>query len=460
MTPPQRVHFVGIGGIHMSGLALILLTDGVTVSGSDLAESPLVDTLRTRGAHINIGHHADYVEGAELVVRTVAVRDDNPEIIAARAAAIPVITRAEMVARVAEGTRTFTVAGSHGKTTTTTMLTLILRQAGKDPSYILGGESVNLGLHAARGQGDLIVIEADEYGRAFHEYHPSVAVITNIERDHLDYYGSDEALFDAFVIYAKTLLPEGALIVGAESRCAAAAADQARTARSDLHLQTFALEGDATWSARDVREETDGAAFTLLHDGTPQGTMLLHVPGLHNVRNALAATAAAIAGGAHVAAAQRALATFQGVHRRFQLRGERRDILVLDDYAHHPTEVETTIATARRRYPNRRLLVLFQPHTYSRSAYLLEGFQRCFRGVDQLFLTDTYAAREPRAAGLSAVDLATRIDHPPAVYVGALDAAAEAVARAAHHGDLVITMGAGNVEHAGPLILQQLEAVE
>lgn len=216
MSDPQHVHFVGIGGIHMSGLAEILLGDGVTVSGSDLTPSPLIERLRARGARIALEHQAGHVEGADLVVHTLAAQATNPELVAARQAGIPLITRAEMVARVAEGLTAVTVAGSHGKTTTAAMLTVILREAGLDPTYVLGGECSNLPAHAARGHGDLAVLEADEYGRAFHAYRPRVAVITNLEPDHLDYYGTAAALQEAFLDYATTLRPQGALIVGAE----------------------------------------------------------------------------------------------------------------------------------------------------------------------------------------------------------------------------------------------------
>ena len=213
MANPRHVHFVGIGGIHMSGLARILLEDGVRVTGSDLVASAMTEGLIALGAEIHVGHDASHVAGAELVVRTVAVGDDNPEIVAARSGGIELISRAEMVERIAQGHRALTVAGSHGKTTTSTMLAFILREAGQEPSFILGGESPDLGTHATRGRGDLIVLEADEYGRAFHEYEPSVAVITNLERDHLDFYGSDEALQEAFVVYAATLVANGTLLV-------------------------------------------------------------------------------------------------------------------------------------------------------------------------------------------------------------------------------------------------------
>lgn len=457
MPDRQRVHFVGIGGIHMSGLARILLADGAAVSGCDLTPSHLIDELRRLGAEIAIGHDAAHVQAVDLVVRTTAVPEAHPEIRAARLAGVELITRAEMVARVAAGRTTLTVAGSHGKTTTATMLTLILRQAGRDPSFLLGGESAGLGAQAARGGGEAIVLEADEYGRAFLAYRPSLALITNLERDHLDYYGSDEALAEAFRQYAQTLRLGGTLIVGGESACAMRVAEQVTAERRDIRRQTFGIGPGFDWAADDVAEQPSGATFHLRRGGESLGPVALGVAGAHNVRNATAAIAVALQAGAGIDAARRALAAFRGVARRFDLRAEIGGVIVLDDYAHHPTEIAATIATARARYPDQRLVVLFQPHTYSRSSYLLDGFQSCFQGVDALYLTDTYAAREQPEAGLTAVDLAARLTHPGAVYLGSLDEAIDALSAALSPNDVVITMGAGDIARAAPAIVERLE---
>ena len=459
MANPRHVHFVGIGGIHMSGLARIMLEDGVRVTGSDLVASAMTEGLIALGAEIHVGHDASHVAGAGLVVRTIAVGDDNPEIVAARSGGIELISRAEMVARIAQGHRALTVAGSHGKTTTSTLLAFILQEAGQEPSFILGGESPDLGTHATRGRGDLIVLEADEYGRAFHEYEPSVAVITNLERDHLDFYGSDEALQEAFVVYATTLVVNGTLLVGGESPCTEQIAARLAGDRDDVTIETFGLAraGWWTWSAADIRHSSEGVEFRVLHSDVEAGTVTLGVPGDYNVRNALAATAVALHLDIPFDAISAALGEFRGVARRFQLHGEKAGVTVIDDYAHHPTEIAATIQAARERYPGRRLVVLFQPHTYSRSQYLLEGFQRCFEGVDRLNLTATYAARERPEQGLPAIDLADRIETPKARYLGELPAAAQAVAQAARAGDVIFTMGAGDVDAAGRLILDGLE---
>ena len=452
------VHFVGIGGIHMSGLAGILLDDGVAVSGCDIARTPLIDALAIRGATIHRGHHPNHLAGAALVVHTLAVDGRHAEIAAAHAAGIPVIARAQLVARIADGRRALTVAGTHGKTTTATMLTLILQEAGLDPGFVLGGECADLGTHAARGRGAPIVLEADEYGRAFHEYRPAIAVITNIERDHLDYYRNDAALREAFRHYAQTLQPGGTLLVGADSPAALAVAEQIGSERPDVSVQRYGLEPGADWRGERRGAAEEGAIVALVRDGSPLGCLRLAVPGEFNVRNAIAATAAALVAGASIQHAAAALARFHGVQRRFQRTGEAGGVLVMDDYAHHPTAIRATLAAARERFPQRRLLVLFQPHTYSRSSYLLDGFRRCFRGAACVYLTDTYAAREDPVAGLAAADLAAHITDPPARYAGPLEQAAESVSAALRPGDVLFTMGAGPVDAAGPMILERLGA--
>lgn len=432
--PAGRVHFVGVGGIHMSALAGLVLDAGGAVSGSDLSPSHLTDALAARGATIYAGHDAANVAGAALVVRTVAVADANPEIRAAADGGIETISRAQMVARVVAGRRVLAVAGSHGKTTVATMLTLILRAAGRDPGFILGGESADLPGHASWGSGPM-VLEADEYGRAFHHYAPSVAVVTNIDADHLDYYGDARALADAFATYALTLVPHGRLIVGAESACALGIAERVRAQRPDIRLETFTLAEPVALSG-----------------------VTLQVPGDHNRRNALAALAAAAEEDVPAGAAREALSGFRGVRRRFQLLGDAAGVTVIDDYAHHPTEIQATIAALRDRYPGRRSVVLFQPHTYSRSAYLLEGFRTAFRGIDRLLITDTYAARETPDAGLAADALAAEIREPRAELVGDLERAADAAAALLEPGDVFMTMGAGDIERTGPAVLERLQA--
>lgn len=452
------VHFVGVGGIHMSALAHILLDDGLEVSGCDRTDTSILQPLRERGAEIRIGHDASHVAGMDRVVRTVAVPTTHPEIVAAAAAGTPLLTRAELLAEVAEGREVIAVGGAHGKTTTTAMLAVAARASARDVGYVLGGETADLDRHAMRGTDPWLILEADEYGRAFHHYAPRVALITNLEPDHLDYYGTAEQLEEAFLIYARRLRPGGTLIVGADSPSARTVAEQLTAERSDVAVVTVGLCQAADWRAEIIGRSAQSTRCRILPPVGEAWEAQLRVPGAFNVRNALAALAALSAAGFDPRAASAALADFRGVARRFQTHGETAGVLVLDDYAHHPTEIAATIGALRERYVERRLVLLFQPHTYSRSRYLLDGFSRCFDGVDRLFLCDTYAARESPEAGLTARQLAGRLDHGDTTYAGSVAAAAAVVAEAARAGDVVVTVGAGDVDAAGPLILECLEA--
>lgn len=454
----ERVHFVGVGGIHMSALAHILLDDGLEVSGCDRADTPILQPLRERGADIRIGHDASHAAGMDRVVRTVAVPASHPEIAAAEAAGAQLLTRAELLAEVAEGREVIAVGGAHGKTTTTAMLAVAARASGRDVGYVLGGETADLDRHAMRGTDPYLILEADEYGRAFHHHAPRVAVITNVEPDHLDYYETAEQLEAAFLIYAHTLRPNGTLIVGADSPPALTVAERLTATRSDVAVVTAGLCKRADWQAQIIGHSAQSTRYRILPPDGEAWEAQLRVPGAFNVRNALAALAALSAAGFDARAASAALTDFRGVARRFQTHGEAAGVLVLDDYAHHPTEIAATIGALRERYGARRLLLLFQPHTYSRSRYLLDGFRRCFDGVDRLFLCDTYAARESPEAGLTARQLAERLDHADAIYAGSVEEAVRVAAGAAQAGDVVVTVGAGDVDAAGPLILRYLEA--
>ncbi len=451
-----HVHFVGIGGIHMSALAHILLDDGQVVSGCDRIDAPILQPLRERGAQIEIGHDASHARGVERVVRTVAVPASHPEIAAAIESGIPVATRAELLAEIAAPREVIAVGGAHGKTTTTAMLSLAARASGRDVGYVLGGEAADLPRHALRGSDPWLILEADEYGRAFHHYTPRVAVITNVEPDHLDYYGTAAQLEDAFLTYAQTVRRDGVLIVGAESPAAASIAARLAETRPDVTILTAGLGQAADWSAT---VESHSALSTNYRVTPPDGkswAAQLSIPGDFNVANAIVALAALDAAGFDPRAAAEALSGFRGVARRFQTHGEAAGVLVLDDYAHHPTEIAATIRALRERYADRRLLLLFQPHTYSRSRYLLEGFRTCFAGVDEVFLCETYAARENPDRGLSASQLAEQIEHRHVTDAGTVRAAAGVVARAARRGDVVVTVGAGDVDAAGPAILECL----
>ena len=449
----HNVHFVGIGGIHMSALAHILLDDGLIVSGCDRADLPILQPLRDRGARIVIGHNEHHVTTATQVVRTAAVPESHPEIARAIELGVPVQTRAELLSDIAAPRDVIAVGGSHGKTTTTAMIAHAMRASGRDVGYVIGAEAPDFCLHGQRGSDPWLVLEADEYGRAFHHYTPSVAVLTNCEPDHLDYYGSLSALQEAFLRFVGTLKSNGTLVVGIDSPLASEIAANLRLMRTDVQVTTCSSRTDA-----DYRITANADRYDLV---TPSGAVCgrLRQPGEYQLRNAATALAALDIAGFDLPVSVEALNSFNGVNRRFQLHGEINDIVVLDDYAHHPTEVASAIEAARQRWPLRRMVVLFQPHTYTRTSYLIDGFRTCFDGADIVYTVDTYAARAMAGNEMTSKQLAAEIAAPNAMYAGSVEQSAKLAADSAQAGDLIITMGAGDIDAAGPIILARLGGV-
>jgi UDP-N-acetylmuramate--alanine ligase len=444
--------------MHMSAIGQILLARGHVVTGSDLVDSEHVARLRALGATIYQGHAAANLGRAELVVTTVAARDDNPELRAARDQGVPVIVRAEMVQRLIADRDVLAVAGTHGKTTTTTLLALMAVRGGLDPLMLAGGDSRELGGNARDGAGRIAVVEADEYAEAFLQYDPRFALILNVEADHLDYYGTEERFVDAFRAFAARVKPDGTLFVCADSPYAAQIGEERR--RAGARVERYALgEDDAEWRAVQLRGNDHGGLDCVVQlDGAELGRLSLQVPGRHNVSNALGALAVAMRAGVDFHRAAQAAAEFTGAHRRFELHGEAAGVTFVDDYAHHPTEVRATLQGARARFPGRRLVACFQPHTYSRSSYLLEGFRTCFESLDRLYLLGTFAARETAEAGMSARDLAAEIAKPQPVYVETFEEATERITADLKPGDVFFTIGAGDVERLGPMVKARLEA--
>jgi UDP-N-acetylmuramate--alanine ligase len=449
------VHLVGIGGMHMSAIGQLLLERGVTVSGSDLRPSPFTAKLEALGAHIAYNHAAENLPaGTALVVTTAAAADDNPELVAARERGLPILLRAEMVAKLMEGKRVVAVAGAHGKTTTSSLIALILVRAGMEPMYLLGGESLDLGGHAAWGNGDVCVVEADEYKRAFHEYEPEIAVITNVEPDHLDYYGTAEAYRDAFIEFGKKVKEGGIILACADDPGARYVSDV--LGDDPLQHETYGIEGVRFWMARNITLNDRGVEFDVTRGGSGIGRMHARVPGEHFVRNVLAATAVATHLGVPFETIAAAVSEFRGARRRFETIGEAGGVLVMDDYAHHPTEVKATIAAAIRAFPERRIIGIYQPHTYSRIGYLWDEWLNCWNGLEALVVLETYAAREAPLPGRSAKDLAEAIAGVATVYASDFDDAAAKAKDIARPGDVVFTIGAGDVVEVGPRLLELL----
>jgi UDP-N-acetylmuramate--alanine ligase len=387
-----------------------------------------------------------------------------------------------MVARLMEGRAGICIAGTHGKTTTSSMIAWMLREAGRDPSFLLGGESVDLGTNAWAGEGDEIVVEADEYARAFLEYRPAIAVITNVEFDHLEYYGSIEAYEDAFRQFMQRVPPDGVIIACGDGRRLPALAMEDYPATVEIYRlirqteRTSARPWDdrriemqvgnpapiaeppaPTWWAADVGiADAGGSMIEVFRSGEYIGRFTLAVPGEHMAENALGAIAAGHRLGVPVQAMQSALTSFRGARRRFEFVGEARGITAIDDFAHHPTEIRVNITAARGRYPGRRLVVVFQPHTYSRTSYLFDQFTECFKEADRLFVLETYASRETPEAGLGAEDLANAVKSPPCDYVRTAEDAADRLLAELRSGDVLVTMGAGDVDRVGRAVIEAL----
>src|SRR5712692_1784914 len=369
----KNIHFVGIGGIGMSGIAEILAEEGVGVSGCDLKRSTTTDLLLSRGIPVSLGHDPAHLAGVDAVVVTAAVKGENSEIAAAARRGIPVIPRKEILGALADRKRSVGVSGTHGKTTTSAMIATIVEEAGLDPTILVGGMLRNIGRNAKRGQGDLLVVEADEYDRTFHHLHPEIAVVTNIEADHLEYYGSFEAIAEAFRVFVEGIRPGGLVIGCADEPAVAKLLDGV-----DVRVLRYGMGGSADLTARNVTFHDRGSSFEV--EGV--GFFKLFVPGEHNVRNALAAIAVARELGIDTAVIAGALAKFLGVDRRFQILGDYGGAIVVDDYAHHPTEIRATLSAARGGYPRRRIVALFQPHLYSRTRDLAGEFADSLRAAD------------------------------------------------------------------------------
>ncbi|MGH2346850.1 MAG: UDP-N-acetylmuramate--L-alanine ligase [Chloroflexota bacterium] len=453
-----RVHLIGVAGAGMNALAALLLARGCALSGSDQQTSAQVERLIDGGMIFFQGHGSTQINGAELVIISAAIREHNPELAAARAARIPVVKRAEALGMLLRDRRVIAVAGTHGKTTTSAMLAVILTRAGARPTFVVGGEVLDLGASAAADVGEWAVVEADEYDRSFLQLKPETVLITNVEPDHLEYYGTLEAMHEAFRQFIALIRPGGALVRNvADPFLHALTGDPEREMVDCLGE---GVESSASWRASDIVEDAHGSRFTLHHPGGGQCPVILPLSGLHNIGNAVQAIAAAARAGVSPKTAAEALRSFRGAGRRFQAVGEAGGVLVIDDYAHHPTEVRATLAAARARYPRRRLIAVFQPHTYSRTARLFDQFVGAFDAADELVVTAIYAARETDTLGMDARRLveaiAARTGAPPTTYVPDLTAIPAALAPCLHSGDLVLTLGAGSITEIGPRLLAEL----
>ena len=453
----RRVHMIGIGGIGMSSIAEVLLRRGYHVTGSDLKKSDITDGLETLGAVIYEGHQASNIEGADVVVYSSAVDTQrNPETLEAERIRIPLIPRAIMLGELMRMKFGIGIAGTHGKTTTTTMAGLVVSEGGFDPTIIVGGKVASFGSNAVAGEGDIIVIEADEYDRTFLRLTPSLAVITNIEADHLDIYKDLDDIKDAFVEYANSVPFFGATILCLDDENV-----QTIISRIDRRIRTYGTTRQAEIRADNIVSVGLETHFDIYQDGRKLGTAVLGVPGMHNVRNALAAIAIGIELDMPIERILAGLRKYTGVQRRFQHIGKARDIVVIDDYAHHPTEVRATLSAASQGWPDQRIVAVFQPHLYSRTRDCKEDFARSFFDADVLVVTDVFGAREepiPGVDGLTIAEGAIRYGHRDVHYVQDLEELPSFLTEITRPKDVVITMGAGNIWRFGRRFLEQLQS--
>jgi UDP-N-acetylmuramate--alanine ligase len=452
----QHVHFVGIGGIGMSGIAEVLANMGFRVSGSDLRRSDVTARLESLGVQVYEGHVAENVRDSHVVVRSTAVRDDNPEIAEARRRSIPVIPRAEMLGELMRlKPHTVAVAGSHGKTTTTSMIATVLAQAGLDPTVVVGGVVGSMGSNARLGRSDLMVTEADESDRSFLMLTPTYGVVTNIDREHMDHYADMMDVRKCFADFLNKVPFYGAAVL-----CLDDPHVQAVIPEIVRRRVTYGLSAQADIAAREVRYDKQfGSRFEVRRAGQPIGEVSLHVPGLHNIYNSLAAVAVSLELEVPFETISSALSSFTGVHRRFQIKGEAGGVLVVDDYGHHPTEIRATLVAAKLGSAGRRMIVLFQPHRYTRTQDLMDEFARSFNNADVVLVMDVYAASEEPIEGVSGesvVEAIKRYGHKDARYVGSVEEATQALLAEVRPNDMVITLGAGNVYRVGENLLERL----
>ncbi len=463
-----QVHFIGIGGSGLSAIARLMLEQGYTVTGSDRTLSPLALELQKAGVRVYLGHAPAQVQGSDWVVRSSAVPDENPEVQEALRLGIPVYKRADFLGQMMQAKTGIAIAGTHGKTTTTGMVAWALEQLGASPSFIVGGVMKNLGANARAGQGEHFVIEADEYDRMFLGLKPRIAVVTNVEHDHPDCYPTAEDFYAAFLQFIELLPANGALVAcgedkGANQLMADARARAKRVVGYRIAESARTEAGEWVLAQNIMVNQRGGFTFNCLArlQAAPGyvSAVQLQMPGLHNVRNALATLAVMGLLGYNLKDAAEALSTYEGTGRRFDLRGEAGGVTVIDDYAHHPTEIRTTLDAARARYPSRRIVAVWQPHTYSRTQTLFEEFAASFPEADEVIVSEVYVAREP-AQDFSAERVVKAMNHPSAHFLPTLAQITAYLQATLRPGDVLMVLSAGDADQVSTQVLQALQEKE
>ncbi|MBQ1856212.1 MAG: UDP-N-acetylmuramate--L-alanine ligase [Anaerovibrio sp.] len=454
LTGIKKVHFVGIGGAGMSALAKILVEKGYNVSGSDVKESVMTGILRDLGAKVFIGQRAENVQDTEAIVVSSAIRENNPEVVEAKRLGLKRLHRSDVNAFLINNSKGIAVAGAHGKTTTTSMLGVSLDYEGVSPSIIIGGEVDYLGSNAKLGKSDYLVSEADESDGTFLKYYPYIGIVTNVENDHMDHYGTMENIIKAFTQFLNQIREDGWGVVCFDN-------ENIRNIVKNVNrkIVSYAIDHEADYVAANIKADASGTSFDVIHKGENLGTVKLNVPGRHNVLNAMACVVTGITLGQSVAQMAEGLTMFNGAKRRFQTKGKAQGVWVVDDYAHHPTEIATTLKAARQTQP-KRLVCAFQPHRYSRTQLLQKEYGSCFKDADLLVLTDVYSAGEDPIPGVDGELLVKEVAEQTGqktVYIKDKKEIAAYLKSIAQEGDLIMTMGAGDIVKCGEELVELLK---
>lgn len=454
LTGIKKVHFVGIGGAGMSALAKILVEKGYNVSGSDVKESVMTGILRDLGAKVFIGQRAENVQDTEAIVVSSAIRENNPEVVEAKRLGLKRLHRSDVNAFLINNSKGIAVAGAHGKTTTTSMLGVSLDYEGVSPSIIIGGEVDYLGSNAKLGKSDYLVSEADESDGTFLKYYPYIGIVTNVENDHMDHYGTMENIIKAFTQFLNQIREDGWGVVCFDN-------ENIRNIVKNVNrkILSYAIDHEADYVAANIKADASGTSFDVIHKGENLGTVKLNVPGRHNVLNAMACVVTGITLGQSVAQMAEGLTMFNGAKRRFQTKGKAHGVWVVDDYAHHPTEIATTLKAARQTQP-KRLVCAFQPHRYSRTQLLQKEYGSCFKDADLLVLTDVYSAGEDSIPGVDGELLVKEVAEQTGqktVYIKDKKEIAAYLKSIAQEGDLIMTMGAGDIVKCGEELVELLK---
>ncbi|MDG1989677.1 MAG: UDP-N-acetylmuramate--L-alanine ligase [Dehalococcoidia bacterium] len=468
---PKNIFFLGIGGIHMSAIAKLLFMRGYQVSGSDLSHSSTISHLEKIGIKVFIGHNAVNIKDAELIVYTSAINPNNPELVQAKQSQVPIISRAQIINFLVQDKKLVAIGGSHGKTTITTLISYFLLKMELEPLVFSGGLSKDISKsietkiekkflrmeeNVYDGMGKLAIIEADEYKEAYLSYHPNIILINNVDIDHIDYFVSEDAITESFLDFANSIERNGTVFLNKDSHNASIIG--ASIEKKNIKTEYYSIDKRSDWQAKKITGNKDGTtSFELFWKGKKIESLTTKLSGRHNILNITGSIAIAMKLGIGFQEIKSMLLDFEGINRRFSIYKHPQNIILIDDYAHHPAEIKVTIATAKTKFPRRKIIGCFQPHTYSRSQYLLSKFQDCFEFLDELIILPTFAARETPEQGIDSIQLSKSIKLARCTYIDSFEMAIKRITDNIEAGDIILTLGAGNISEIVPIINQKIE---